>query len=1291
VSNQLKASIVRILFNTGETPVGVGFLVSNRQVCTCAHVVLQALGLPGNSQEKPTETINLDFPLITRFQRFTARVVFWKPVQVVGSAAYDAAEDIALLELQEAPPPSAQPSRIIVAESLWGHTLRAFGFPAGYDQGVWASGVLRDALANGRVQIEGVNVPGHGVVQGFSGTPVWDEQLQGAVGMVVESDRQTGVKAAYIIPASVLKLNLRELSGTDQRGTTASAETIPVVSDAPFMSPDLPVNFVQRDREYWQIRRYLLNADHQYPVAITTALRGAGGFGKTTLAVALCQDKQVRRLFDDGVLWVTLGEKPDILGGLIKLYSALTDERPAFADVEEAATRLAEKLANRRCLVVIDDIWQITHLRPFLRSRGRSALLITTRFLDVAVEANAECVDVDEMTTDEAVQMLIAKLEPGNLTSFRKLARRLGEWPLILELTNAVLRKRIAQAYRLDKALEWVNKALDRYGVMAIKRDDADRRKQSAAGTIEVSLELLDNDQRSRYIELAVFPEDVSVPLTALVALWNIDEFAAEELVQHLEAFSLLKFDPQRGVVRLHDVVREYLTTQLKEVEILHARLIDNWGDKYILTDTYAWYWYTYHLQHAGRNDQLRDLLLDFRWLQAKLEATDVNALIADYNFSPHDEELQVVQGAIRLAAHALIQDKAQLAGQLLGRLLLQRKPGICMLLENTQKWRGVPWIRPLTPCLTSPGGPLLRTLVGHSERCYSLVLLPDGNRVVSASCDRTLKLWDLERGLELCTLKGHQREIWAVAMLPDGNRVISASADGTLKLWDLERGVELLTLNGHTRDVLAVSVLPDGRRAVSTSGETLQVWDLEQGKELLTLGGSDNGYLSAVAALPDGHRAVTGSYDHTVRVWDLDQGRELRALRGHTSHICKVAVLDEERVISVSTDGTLKVWDLKQEETPLQLDFHPGVFKEELRTVTVLPDKRGVLVATGHGAPMLLDLETGKVLLRGDDDLEVSAMRVLPDRKRVVSTSYDGTIKVWCIDQMEMFRSPQGHYTSITSVAILPDGKRAVSASGDRTLKLWNLENRKEIATLRGHTEWINTLALVQDEERAITASFDRTLKIWDLKRRVVIKTLKGHKYQPLSVAVSANGEKAISIDEGSILKVWELSQGKALHTWRKFDSVDAVAIYPDGSRMILGWFDGTLEVWKLTPRLKLLTLEGHTEEISSIEITSDGLSAISSSHDQTIKIWDLKSGELLRTLEGHSSWISTVSLAGKQLISSSADCTLRVWDLETGRTIATFSADRPIYACATTPDGVNIVAGDGSGQIYFLQLERV
>ena len=105
-------------------------------------------------------------------------------------------------------------------------------------------------------------------------------------------------------------------------------------------------------------------------------------------------------------------------------------------------------------------------------------------------------------------------------------------------------------------------------------------------------------------------------------------------------------------------------------------------------------------------------------------------------------------------------------------------------------------WLRPLHPALHPPGAGLVRTLEGHSGPIYGVAVTPDGKRAVSASGDKTLKVWDLETGVELRTLEGHSDSVHGVAVTADGKRAVSASRDHTLKVWDLETGLPLPTFH---------------------------------------------------------------------------------------------------------------------------------------------------------------------------------------------------------------------------------------------------------------------------------------------------------------------------------------------------------------------------------------------------------------------------------------------------------------------------------------------------------------
>nr|WP_225615467.1 trypsin-like peptidase domain-containing protein [Streptomyces caniscabiei] len=187
-SDVLEPSHVRIRSSAGEV-VGAGFLIAPDVVCTCAHVVVRALGGP-NDADRTGKPVNLDFPLVDGRPRVRAIVESWQR----GGA------DVAVLRL-DAPVEGARPAPLVDGTGVWGHTFRAFGYPEHVDHGVWAWGTLRARQGSGLLQME-AHQPGPRILEGFSGGPVWDDAQGGVVGMTVTAHK--GASTAYLLPSAAL-------------------------------------------------------------------------------------------------------------------------------------------------------------------------------------------------------------------------------------------------------------------------------------------------------------------------------------------------------------------------------------------------------------------------------------------------------------------------------------------------------------------------------------------------------------------------------------------------------------------------------------------------------------------------------------------------------------------------------------------------------------------------------------------------------------------------------------------------------------------------------------------------------------------------------------------------------------------------------------------------------------------------------------------------------------------------------------------------------------------------------
>lgn len=762
----------------------------------------------------------------------------------------------------------------------------------------------------------------------------------------------------------------------------------------------------------------------------------------------------------------------------------------------------------------------------------------------------------------------------------------------------------------------------------------------------------------------------------------------------------------------------------------------DNYGIKYV----------PLHLKASEQLSRLEELLMNFEWLAAKLDGTDVLALLADYEYfldeSHSHRDVQLVRDVLRLSEHVLIQDKQQLAPQLIGRLpsLRSNSKPIQNLLQQAREQPAGRWLCPLTASLAEHPA-LLRTLAGHSAPVFAVAMTPDARLAVSGSMDNTIKIWDLTKGIVEHTLQGHKDWVLSVAVTKDGRKAVSASYDQTLKVWDLERQQELQTLKGHTGAVRCVAMTPDGRLAVSASDDwTLKVWNLEEYEEPPRTLEGHKGAVRGMALTPNGHLVVSASSDQTIKVWNLEKQEEPpRTLKGHTGAVNAVAVTPDGRfVVSASSDNTLKRWDLESKKGPHTLHGHT----EDVQGVALTPDNRFVVSASWDNTLKVWELnrDGDPHTLVGRAD-RVNSVAMNPEGTMAVSASDDNTLKLWDLSKSALPFAEKAHTALVGNLRLSQSDYHenlAVTASWDHTLKVWDLAQGTVKWNLVGHKSHVWTVRVFQDSRKrplAVSGSRDCTLKIWNLQNGSLKQTLKGHKDVILGERVTTGGRFVVSGSADHTVRVWDLKKEKSL-TLRGHESrINDIGITPDGLTIVSVSDDGNVIVWNLkTGKPKFPPLQGHTSQINSVVVTQNGRLAISASADRTLRIWDLAKGkEVLPPLLGHTdnvwdlavttdgrvisvSWDNTVrvwDLADHKLlrpplightgrvsglavtpngllaVTTAGDNTLRVWNLESGANEATFHADSVLISCVISQDGRLIVSSGESGRVHFLELK--
>jgi WD40 repeat protein/energy-coupling factor transporter ATP-binding protein EcfA2 len=196
------------------------------------------------------------------------------------------------------------------------------------------------------------------------------------------------------------------------------------------------------------------------------------------------------------------------------------------------------------------------------------------------------------------------------------------------------------------------------------------------------------------------------------------------------------------------------------------------------------------------------------------------------------------------------------------------------------------------------------------------------------------------------------------------------------------------------------------------------------------------------------------------------------------------------------------------------------------------------------------------------------------------------------------------------------------------------------------------------------------------DLRELAVIR---GHADGIFAVAVAPDGTRIVTGSGDNTARVWDARTGaKLLQLEGHTGAVRGVAVTPDGTRIVTGSDDNTGRVWDAQTGAKLLQLEGHTGSIRAVAVTPDGTRIITGSTDRTTRVWDAATGATLLEIKGHPDVVYSIAVTpdGGRIITALGDNTARVWDASTGAPLLSLRGHTDdVFAVAVTPDGSRIV----------------
>lgn len=320
----------------------------------------------------------------------------------------------------------------------------------------------------------------------------------------------------------------------------------------------------------------------------------------------------------------------------------------------------------------------------------------------------------------------------------------------------------------------------------------------------------------------------------------------------------------------------------------------------------------------------------------------------------------------------------------------LPSAPPVVPMLEKTVLPVAQPKRQAAKAKVTQPPGWQCSCRLANPGKVYAIALCPE-MPILATTSGTTIKLWDTQSGQSIRTLTGHIDLVYSLVVSSDGNLLISGSADKSIRLWEVQTGQRLGNLNLHSDTVLSLTISPNGQILASGSlRDPIKLWNLVKQREQGKLEGHP-GRVDALAFSPDGKILVSAGGDAAITIWNLMNGEIVKSLKGHNQAIVTLGFSPDGKTLATgSWDGTVKLWSTQTWREKRTLSAGSG----RVYSLSFSPD--GKTLAVGNDTLTLWNPRSGKETVTLAEQAALSAIAFQSNNKTIASASWDGSVRIW-------------------------------------------------------------------------------------------------------------------------------------------------------------------------------------------------------------------------------------------------------------------------------------------------------
>jgi WD40 repeat protein/serine/threonine protein kinase len=540
---------------------------------------------------------------------------------------------------------------------------------------------------------------------------------------------------------------------------------------------------------------------------------------------------------------------------------------------------------------------------------------------------------------------------------------------------------------------------------------------------------------------------------------------------------------------------------------------------------------------------------------------------------------------------------------------------------------------------------------VGVGFKCPEWVLdarpSPDGSCVALACSGGNVEVCDLKSNQFRHRFRHTDNARW-VAFSPDGRRLITASDDKTARIWDMETGQPVGEPLQHSSYVSGAEFSPDGQHIVtSCSDNTAQVWDANTSQKV----GPPlrhNDYVRMAMFSPEGLRVATASSDSTVRVWDALTGEPLtEPLSQESGAFLTQFHTDGQRLLTACNGKAVLIWQMIGVPA-LALHFSASVSGLEFS-----PDGKKIVVASDASNTRVWDALTGQPLtppLTHPPGASINQAVFSPDGKRIATAADDRTARIWNAANGQLLTGPMLHRENVTALAFSSDGARLLTTSTN-VATVWDAEKGARLLAIEHEARLSLAASFSPDGGKLLTATETGVARVYDSRTGEALTPPLSHAAGVTSAQFSPDGRFLLTTARDSSFFIWDMNTGGQLEArWPHRDLVLSAIYTRDGKRVMTSTRAYGVQVWDLDTGVSLIGEFGGRARIGGATFSPRESTVMIPFEENTTELWDFSSGQRLSEVFSHGNGgrcQRRISPDGRLLAVSNSDGRVAIWEV--------------------------------------------